>query len=328
MLRCRLPMKTCTGCAMCCGSRWARPWTAFNERDGEFLCRIDTLRRSHGALKAIEQRRAPEPGPDVWLVFAPIKRARLEWVVEKATELRGGRAGSGGDRAYAVGTRQSRAAAGDRHCRFRAERAHVASRDPPRGAARAPARRLARRPAPRPVRRERRGPADRRGARRVPAGAAPAAVLVGPEGGFAETELDALGKLSIVTRVGLGPRILRAETAALAALAVYQAIAGDWRLVRRRAERRQSVTIGGFGSRMSGPSSLQGPQITDKRELVEYHKHGGKPPAAWRIGTEHKKFVFRRADLKRAPYEGPDGIGALLRRMTRSAGSRSLKGAM
>ena len=61
----------------------------------------------------------------------------------------------------------------------------------------------------------------------------PAAVLIGPEGGFAETELDALGKLPIVTRVGLGPRVLRAETAALAALAVFQAIAGDWR--RRRS---------------------------------------------------------------------------------------------
>ena len=62
---------------------------------------------------------------------------------------------------------------------------------------------------------------------------APAAVFVGPEGGFAETELDALGKLPIVTRVGLGPRVLRAETAALAALAVFQAIAGDWRLTGR-----------------------------------------------------------------------------------------------
>ena len=58
------------------------------------------------------------------------------------------------------------------------------------------------------------------------------ALLTGPEGGFAETELDALGKLSFVTRVGLGPRVLRADTAALAALAVLQAIAGDWRRVR------------------------------------------------------------------------------------------------
>src|SRR3954469_20885134 len=48
---------------------------AFNERDGEFRCRIETLRRSHGTLQALELRRAPEPGPDVWLAFAPIKRA-------------------------------------------------------------------------------------------------------------------------------------------------------------------------------------------------------------------------------------------------------------
>ncbi len=60
------------------------------------------------------------------------------------------------------------------------------------------------------------------------------ALLVGPEGGFSESELDALGKLPIVTRVGLGPRVLRAETAALAALAVFQAIAGDWRRRRMR----------------------------------------------------------------------------------------------
>ncbi|MGH7112722.1 MAG: RsmE family RNA methyltransferase, partial [Stellaceae bacterium] len=60
----------------------------------------------------------------------------------------------------------------------------------------------------------------------------PAAVLIGPEGGFAERELDALTKLSFVSRVGLGPRVLRAETAALAAVAVLQAIAGDGRRPR------------------------------------------------------------------------------------------------
>ena len=68
---------------------------------------------------------------------------------------------------------------------------------------------------------------------------------------------------------------------------------------------------------MSGPSSLQGPPITDKRQLVEFHASGNKPPADWRVGTEHEKFVFRRADLSRVPYDGPDGIAALLQGMTR-----------
>jgi glutamate--cysteine ligase len=68
---------------------------------------------------------------------------------------------------------------------------------------------------------------------------------------------------------------------------------------------------------MSGPSSVEGPPITDKRQLVLYHEGGGKPQAAWRVGTEHEKFVFRRADLKRVAYDGPDGIAALLAGMTR-----------
>jgi 16S rRNA (uracil1498-N3)-methyltransferase len=59
--------------------------------------------------------------------------------------------------------------------------------------------------------------------------AAPWAVLTGPEGGFARAELDMLGALPHVHAVSLGPRILRADTAALAALAIWQAIVGDWR---------------------------------------------------------------------------------------------------
>src|SRR5690349_20122822 len=53
----------------------------------ELAHRLRTLRRCHGTLRAVEQHSAPEPGPDVWLVFAPIKRARIDWLVEKATEL-------------------------------------------------------------------------------------------------------------------------------------------------------------------------------------------------------------------------------------------------
>src|SRR5437870_9266613 len=68
---------------------------------------------------------------------------------------------------------------------------------------------------------------------------------------------------------------------------------------------------------MTTTPSSPGAPITDQRQLVEYLEGGCKPPAAWRVGTEHEKFVFRRSDLRRVPYEGPAGIGALLREMTR-----------
>src|SRR5437763_1961301 len=68
---------------------------------------------------------------------------------------------------------------------------------------------------------------------------------------------------------------------------------------------------------MTTTPSTPGAPITHKRQLVEYLESGCKPPAAWRVGTEHEKFVFRRSDLRRVPYEGPDGIGAVLREMTR-----------
>jgi glutamate--cysteine ligase len=68
---------------------------------------------------------------------------------------------------------------------------------------------------------------------------------------------------------------------------------------------------------MSSPTAAHGAPITDKRQLIAYHESGNKPSPAWRVGTEHEKFVFRRADLRRVPYDGPDGIGALLQGMTR-----------
>jgi glutamate--cysteine ligase len=68
---------------------------------------------------------------------------------------------------------------------------------------------------------------------------------------------------------------------------------------------------------MSAPPTSTGEKITDKRQLVEYLASGSKPPEAWRIGTEHEKFVFRRSDLRRVPYEGKDGIRALLEGLTR-----------
>jgi glutamate--cysteine ligase len=68
---------------------------------------------------------------------------------------------------------------------------------------------------------------------------------------------------------------------------------------------------------MSAPATAVAAPIADRTDLVAHLEEGCKPPSAWRIGTEHEKFVFQLETLRRAPYEGPRGIGALLRGLTR-----------
>jgi 16S rRNA (uracil1498-N3)-methyltransferase len=205
----------------------------FNDRDGEWLCRVDALGRSGATLQAIEQRRPAQPEPDLWLLFSPIKRARLEWLVEKATEL-------GAAALVPVVTARTQS---ERLNRDRLQAIAVAAAEqcerlsvPEIRGPEPLGRLLAGWPAARCL-----IVCDESGSGMAIATAlagfpmeAPAALFVGPEGGFTETELDAFGKLPIVNRVGLGPRVLRAETAVLAALSVFQAIAGDWRGRRLR----------------------------------------------------------------------------------------------
>jgi 16S rRNA (uracil1498-N3)-methyltransferase len=206
---------------------------AFNEVAGEWLCELSEPGRGRSRLKAIRQTRPPEAEADLWLLFAPIKRARLDWLVEKATEL-------GVVALVPVWTARTQPE------RLNRDRLHSIA-----VAAAEQSERLSV-PEIRPPERldlviaawpgdHRLFVCDETGGGSSIADAlaglppdAPAAVFVGPEGGFTDAELDALGKLPIVSRVGLGPRVLRAETGALAALAVFQAIAGDWRRVRPR----------------------------------------------------------------------------------------------
>ena len=206
----------------------------FNAEDGEWLCRIAGIGKNGARLTAERRLRSPEPGgePDLWLLFAPIKRARLDWLVEKATEL-------GVAALLPVWTARTQVERVNLdRLRARAVEAAEQSERLSVPELRAPER-LGRLLATWPGAR-RLVVCDESGAgepisdaaARLPPG--PVALLVGPEGGFDETELDAIGKLSFVTRVGLGPRVLRGETAALAAVAVFQAIAGDWHRVRIR----------------------------------------------------------------------------------------------
>lgn len=206
----------------------------FNQANGEWLCRLAEIGKNITRLTVEHQIREPEPKDETspWLLFAPIKRARLDWLVEKATEL-------GVSALFPVwtahtqneGVRLERLRAHAIEAAEQSERLSIPELRPPEKLERL----LATWP------RERRLIiCDETGGGQPLADAAarlsaePVALLVGPEGGFAQRELDAIAKLPFVTRVGLGPRVLRAETAALAALAVYQAVAGDWCRTRCR----------------------------------------------------------------------------------------------
>jgi 16S rRNA (uracil1498-N3)-methyltransferase len=207
---------------------------AFNATDGEWLCRVAEFGNRGARLSVEAQLREPEAEAetDLWLLFAPIKRARLDWLVEKATEL-------GVTAVLPVWTARTQVERVNLE-RLRAHAIEAAEQServsvPEIRAPEALQRVLASWPSGRRL-----ILCDESGAGEPISDAAaglrpgPVALLVGPEGGFDETELDAIGKLSFVTRVGLGPRVLRAETAALAAVAVFQAIAGDWRRARTR----------------------------------------------------------------------------------------------
>jgi 16S rRNA (uracil1498-N3)-methyltransferase len=207
------------------------PLLLFNGRDGEWRAMLDLPGKKTAAATVGERTRAQATEPDLWLCFAPIKRQRIDLVAEKATEL-------GASVLQPVMTQHTivervnveRLRANATEAAEQTERLSVPE-------VRAPVdlmSLLATWPAERrllmcdetgggsPI-------AEALGGLDTAARQAPWAILIGPEGGFAEAELAAVRRLKNVTAVGLGPRILRADTAALAALAVWQAIVGDGR---------------------------------------------------------------------------------------------------
>ena len=200
----------------------------FNGRDGEWVASLAEMGKRSVALSVTERTRdQPAPG-DLHLLFAPLKHARLDYVVQKAVEM-------GAARLQPVITRHTQVARVNID-RMRANvveaaqqcgiltLAEVAEPLPFAAAldAVAPERLVVFCDEDADVK----DPLAALAAVRVDAGIA---VLIGPEGGFSEEERAALLRRQNIARISLGPRILRADTAAVAAMAVVQAVLGDWR---------------------------------------------------------------------------------------------------
>jgi 16S rRNA (uracil1498-N3)-methyltransferase len=194
----------------------------FDDLSGEWLARISEAAKKRMTLIVERKAREPESVPDVWLAFAPVKRAQTDWLIEKATEL-------GAARLVPVITQSTIAE------RVKLERLESIAIEAAEQCGRTRVPEITE-----PVQLKR-FLEDLDPARQLyfadegggdPVGSAfregPAAILVGPEGGFTEEE-RAFVRGSGATAISLGPRILRAETAALASLATYMSSAGDWR---------------------------------------------------------------------------------------------------
>jgi 16S rRNA (uracil1498-N3)-methyltransferase len=202
------------------------PVLAFNGRDGEWLCAAEQATRRDFALRVRRQTRPQPPAPDLHYVFAPLKSARLDYMAQKAVEM-------GAGVLQPVMTRRTQAA------RVNLERLQANALEAAEQCG------LLTPPEVRTEMKLERWLKERDAARLLIfcdedaqaanpaaafAGAArgPLAVLIGPEGGFDPQEREMLLRQPHVARLSLGPRILRADTAAVAALAIVQSTLGDW----------------------------------------------------------------------------------------------------
>jgi 16S rRNA (uracil1498-N3)-methyltransferase len=199
----------------------------FNGRDGEWRAELAPSGKREAKLTVSSCSRPQENGPDIAYLFAPLKRARLDYMVQKATEM-------GVARLCPVLTRRTVAERVNVE-RMRSNAIEAAEQC---GILRVPA-------VDEPARLDRviagwdaarslifcdEG-SEHSDPMAVLGGLSPGplALLVGPEGGFDEAERELLSTQPFVTRISLGPRILRADTAAVAALALVNATLGDWR---------------------------------------------------------------------------------------------------
>ena len=195
----------------------------FDGRSGEWLGRIAEAGKKRMTLTVERQTRDAETIPDLWLAFAPVKRTQTDWLVEKATEL-------GAAKLLPVITQRTIAE------RVRLDRLEAIAIEAAEQCGRTLLPDISE-PLPLAHLLEHRDAArtlyfaDEAGGEAAANAFAPgpAVILTGPEGGFTDDEREAIRAAPNAIAISLGPRILRAETAALAALATYMALAGDWR---------------------------------------------------------------------------------------------------
>jgi 16S rRNA (uracil1498-N3)-methyltransferase len=192
----------------------------FDDRTGEWAATIETLTKRALVLRVGVQLRRREAVPDLWLLTAPIRRERFGWIVEKATEL-------GVARIVPVLTERTNRERlnPDKLRAHMVEAAEQCERTAlPELVGAIPLMAvLADWPAGRAL-----IFADEAGGEPMGelAPAVPAAILIGPEGGFSDAERQAIRAVAAVRRLSLGPRVLRADTAVVAAIAQFQAFAG------------------------------------------------------------------------------------------------------
>jgi len=197
----------------------------FNGQDGEWLTEVTEAGKRGGVLSCVEQTKPLQLPPDLWFLFAPIKKARTDFIVEKAAEM-------GAARIMPVQTEFTNSE------RIRQDRlqAHAVEASEQCGGTFVPEvlelQRLDRVLDAWPEDRQLMfcNEAEVGSALRLAAQekGQPWAILIGPEGGFSERERNRLTCLPYAHVVSLGPRILRADTAAVAALTMWQQALGDW----------------------------------------------------------------------------------------------------
>jgi 16S rRNA (uracil1498-N3)-methyltransferase len=194
----------------------------FDDRTGEWLAEIIDAGKKRVTLRLAQHLREREPVPDLWLLFAPIKRGRIDWIAEKATELGVARLVPViTQRTIVERTNSERLFAHMIEAAEQCERTALPELSEPQKLDAL----LKAWPAERMLLF-----ADEGGGEPMAQAVAPgpAAILIGPEGGFTEGERAAIRALPQARPVTLGPRILRADTAAVAAVSLWMAGAGDW----------------------------------------------------------------------------------------------------